>query len=314
MSPDGKPYGLKDQIYRQSRAGSPNCRCNHLLLSGGRLIEAGGDVGSRLMIEAVAHNRTEPGLRGCRFFFIDYADNCDTMRNVILTMLLTCCLLTACYNEGKLVVNPAPLAQYQFKPTEARLLETAKAYADAINQNLDQRAVHPGLYADYGVALARLGCLEQANTMFNNEKAFFPNSTLYVDYLIATFTPRQAGDKHIDTSHIDLKTLDTIRITLTPEEESIRRQLENDPEYQKLLKQQMKEEKEQKAIETKKAKKEQAKAKEKERKEKIKAKEQAKREKEAAKKAAEKAKKQEAREAEKAKREADRAKKKEAKS
>ena len=82
-------------------------------------------------------------------------------------------MLAACYNEGRLVVNPAPLAQYQFKPTEARMLETAKAYAEAINQNLKQGAIHPGLYADYGVALARLGCLEQANTMFNNEKAFF---------------------------------------------------------------------------------------------------------------------------------------------
>ena len=236
------------------------------------------------------------------------------MRKAIFTMLMTCCLLTACYNEGRLVVNPAPLAQYQFKPTEARLLETAKAYAEAINQNLDQHTMHPGLYADYGVALARLGCFEQAYIMFNNEKTFFPNSIAYVDYLISTFTPQMSADKHLDTSHIDLKTLDTIRITLTPEEESIKRQIESDPEYQRQLKQQLKEEKEQKAIETKKARREQAKAKEKERKEKAKAKEKAQKEKESAKKAALKAKQQEAREAEKAKREAEKAKKKESKS
>ena len=232
------------------------------------------------------------------------------MRKIIAISLLSCWLWTACYNEGQLVVNPAPLAQYQFKPTEARLLETAKAYADAINQNLEQRALHPGLYADYGVALARLGCLEQANTMFNNEKAYFPNSTAYVDYLIHTLTPMYVGAGHTDTSRIDIKSLDTIRITLTPEEETLRRQLEADPEYQKLLKQQAKEEKELKAIETKKAKRELAKAKEKERKEKVKAKERAKKEKEAAKKAADKAKKQEAKAAEKAKREANKAKKK----
>ena len=236
------------------------------------------------------------------------------MKRAIAILLLPCCLLAACYNEGRLVVNPAPLAQYQFKPTEARLLEAAKAYAEAINQNHDQRALHPGLYADYGVALARLGCLEQANTMFNNEKTFFPNSTAYVDYLIGRLTPTYAGRGHTDTSHIDLKTLDTIHITLTPEEESYIRQLENDPEYQKMLKQQQKEEKEQKALENKKAKREQAKAKEKERKEKAKAKERAQKEKEAAKKAAVKAKRQEAKAAEKAKREADRAKKKESKS
>ena len=233
------------------------------------------------------------------------------MKKVIITLLLPCCMLDACYNEGRLVVNPAPLAQYQFKPTEARMLETAKAYAEAINQNLKQEAIHPGLYADYGVALARLGCLEQANTMFNNEKAFFPNSTTYVDYLISTFTPNQASDKHIDTTKIDLKTLDTIRITLTPEEASIQRQLENDPEYQRQLKQQLKEEKEQKALATKKAKKELAKSKEKERKAKAAAKAKAQKEKESAKKAADKAKKQEAKEAEKAKREAEKAKKQE---
>ena len=234
------------------------------------------------------------------------------MKKVIITLLLPCCLLAACYNEGRLVVNPAPLALYQFKPTEARLLETAKAYADAINQNLEQGAIHPGLYADYGVALARLGCLQQANTMFNNEKTFFPNSTIYVDYLIKTFTPQQADDRHIDTSKIDLKTLDTIRITLTAEEASILRQLENDPEYQRQLKQQLKEEKEQKALANKKAKKELAKAKEKERKAKAAAKAKAQKEKEAAKKAADKAKKQEAKEAEKAKREAEKARKQEA--
>lgn len=233
------------------------------------------------------------------------------MKKVIIMLLLPCCLLAACYNEGRLVVNPAPLAQYQFKPTEARMLETAKAYAEAINQNLKQGAIHPGLYADYGVALARLGCLEQANTMFNNEKAFFPNSTTYVDYLISIFTPNQASDKHIDTTKIDLKTLDTIRIMLTPEEASIQRQLENDPEYQRQLKQQLKEEKEQKALATKKAKKELAKAKEKERKAKAAAKAKAQKEKEAAKKAADKAKKQEAKEAEKAKREAEKTKKQE---
>ncbi len=67
MPPDGKPYGLKDQIYRQHGAGSP--------LPGGRLIEAVGDDGSRLMIEAaqaLSKGGTEPGLPRCRFFIFDY--------------------------------------------------------------------------------------------------------------------------------------------------------------------------------------------------------------------------------------------------
>ncbi|MBR3412055.1 MAG: DUF4810 domain-containing protein [Bacteroidales bacterium] len=234
------------------------------------------------------------------------------MKKLILVSLLVALLASACYNEGQLVVNPAPLTQYMFQPTESKLRDVAKAYAEAINYNLEKGTLHPGLYADYGVALARLGCIEQANVMFNNEKVFFPNSTAYVDYLISVLTPGMKAVSHIDTSRINIKTLDTIKVTLTPEEEAFQRQLDNDPEYQRLLKQQMKEEKEQKALETKKAKAEMAKAKEAERKAKAKAKEKAQKEKAAAKKEAEKARKQAAKEAEKAKKEAAKAKKKEA--
>ena len=235
------------------------------------------------------------------------------MKKLILVSLLVALLASACYNEGQLVVNPAPLTQYMFQPTESKLRDVAKAYAEAINYNLEKGTLHPGLYADYGVALARLGCIEQANVMFNNEKVFFPNSTAYVDYLISVLTPGMKAVSHIDTSRINIKTLDTIKVTLTPEEEAFQRQLDNDPEYQRLLKQQMKEEKEQKTLETKKAKAEMAKAKEAERKAKAKAKEKAQKEKAAAKKEAEKARKQAAKEAEKAKKEAAKAKKKEAK-
>ena len=275
-------------------------------MSEGRLIEAGGDIGSRLMIEAVHTTVQNPAYEAAVFF-----NNKESlkMRRVVLAVMLTCTLATACYNEGTLVINPSPLAEYQVKPTESKLREVAKAYAEAINQNLEQGFLHPGLFADYGVALAKLGCMEQANIMFNNEKAFFPNSTAYVDYLIRRLTPSYVGTTHIDTSKIDIKTLDTIPVTLTPEEQAFQRQLDNDPEYQRMLKQQMKEEKEQKALEAKKAKKELAKAKEAERKEKAKAKEKAQKEKAAAKKEAEKARRKEAEAAQKAKKEAEKAKK-----
>lgn len=58
---DGKPYGLKDQIYRQSRVDSP--------LPGGRLIETVGDGCPRLMIEVPLRRDTEPGLHATDFFF-----------------------------------------------------------------------------------------------------------------------------------------------------------------------------------------------------------------------------------------------------
>lgn len=237
------------------------------------------------------------------------------MKRIIFATIASCLALAmaSCYNEGTLVTNPAPLTEYQFKPTQAKLLNVAKTYAESINDNLAHNTLHPGLYADYGVALAQLGCLEQAHTMFNNEKAFFPNSTAYVDMLIQTLTPQLAADKHIDTSKIDLKTLDTIRITLTPEEEALQQQLFDDPEYQRMLKQQQKEEKELKAQEARKAKEARAKAREAERKAAAKEKEKQQKAKAAAKKQAEKEKKQAAKEAQKAKKEAEKAKQKEAK-
>lgn len=233
------------------------------------------------------------------------------MKKHFLATLLVSIMTTACYNEGTLVINPAPLTNYLFQPTDAKLRDAAKAYAETINNHLEKKSLYPGLYADYGVALAKLGCLNQANVMFNNEKLFFPNSTPYIDYLIKTLTPQQATNKQFDTTRIDIKTLDTIKVLLTPEELAFQHQLDNDPEYQRLLRQQMKEEKEQKALEARKAKAEQSKAKELERKAKAKAKKKAQKEKAAAKKEAEKARKQAVKEAEKA-RKAEKKTKKEA--
>lgn len=212
------------------------------------------------------------------------------MKRNTLLVLLASLLLTSCFNEGTLVSNPAPLMQYQYKPTEANLVALAKTYAEAINNNLQQKVIHPGLYADYGIALARLGCLDVANTMFNNEKTFFPNSAQYVDYLKRTLTPHQASNTNTDTTLINLSTLDTITITLTPEEIALQQQIESDPEYQKLQKQLAKEEKEQAAREAKEAKQQLAKAREAERKAQAREKAKLQKEREQAKKAETKAK------------------------
>ena len=237
-------------------------------------------------------------------------------RNVII-ILFAAGLLTSCFNEGTLVENPAPLMQYQHKPTEARLLAVAKAYAEAINRNLADKVVHPGQYADYGVALAKLGCQRQANVMLNNEKMLFPNSTAYVDMLRQSLVPAQLGVSLCDTSKIDLATLDTIRVVLTPEEQALQNQIASDPEYQRQLKEQAKAEREQQALAKKKEQKENAKAKkqaqaekEKQKKADMKARE---KEKKAAQKAKEKERKQAAKAKEQAKKEAQKAKQEAAK-
>lgn len=200
------------------------------------------------------------------------------------------CLMGACVSEGTLTEAPAALMLYQAKPSDSRLVEVAKSYAGAINANLDEGVIHPGLYAEYGVTLARLGCLAQANTMFNNERRFFPGSQWYVEVLKATLTPAFAADTLWDTTRIDLKTLDTIPVTLTAEEEALQRQLATDPEYQRMLKEQQREERDQQALEKEQAKKDKDRARKEEQKAKQKAREQAKRDKEQAKRDAIKAK------------------------
>lgn len=190
--------------------------------------------------------------------------------------------MAGCVSEGSLTEAPATLLLYQSKPSDSRLVEVAKAYAGAINDNLDEGVVHPGLYAEYGVTLARLGCLPQANTMFNNELRFFPGSRWYVEVLKATLVPAFAADTLWDTAHIDIKTLDTIPLTLTAEEEALQRQQAADPEYQRMLKARQKEEREQQALDKQKAKKEKDRARKAEQKAKKKAREQAKRDKEIA--------------------------------
>ena len=175
---------------------------------------------------------------------------------IIASALLSGCLLSsACIHQGALVEVPATLMQYQHQPTEAKLLALAKSYAQAINSNLEQQSLFPGQYADYGVALAKLGCRSQANVMFNNEKAMFPNSSLYVDMLKQTLVPELCNDNRFDTAKIDLKTLDTIAVTYTPEEEALLRQQAEDPEYNRLMKLQAQQERQQQADAKRKAKK-----------------------------------------------------------
>lgn len=178
----------------------------------------------------------------------------------ILLALLVAGLFTACVGEGKLVEVPTTLMQYQHHPTQARALSLAKSYAEAINQNLRAQTPFPGQYADYGVVLAQLGCTQQANLMFNNEKFLFPGSTRYIDLLRQTLTPNHLADNRVDTSQINQYTLDTIPITYTAEEQALIDQQNADPEYQRQLKLKAQEERQKQLSNRKKAQKEREKA------------------------------------------------------
>lgn len=70
---------------------------------------------------------------------------------------------------------------YQASPTYGSLHAMAIAYAEAINSAIHEDTLHPGMYADYGVALALMGHEEEACRLFSSEEATFPQSAQMVE-------------------------------------------------------------------------------------------------------------------------------------
>lgn len=162
---------------------------------------------------------------------------------MLLAMPVAVAAFAGCMTHGTMIQQPAALLDYQSAPTQAKLVEVARSYAEAINANIRERVAYPGLYADYGVVLCRLGYLQQANLMFNTEKAHFPDNTLYVDMLRQQLVPQYMSVKDVYTDTIDVATLDTIPVVLTEAELALKAALEADPEYQAMMKQKAREEK-----------------------------------------------------------------------
>ncbi len=82
-----------------------------------------------------------------------------------------------CGCSGRYIGQPreAVLA-YQTTPTYGTLYTLASAYADNINAAVAADTLHPGMYADYGVALALMGHNEEACRMLGVEVKAFPQS------------------------------------------------------------------------------------------------------------------------------------------
>ena len=95
------------------------------------------------------------------------------MRNTLYVFALV--VLTGC--SGRYVGLPSEqVLRYQTTPTYGNLYTLATAYAQTINDALRADTLHPGMYADYGVALALLGHEKEACYMLNTEMAAFPES------------------------------------------------------------------------------------------------------------------------------------------
>lgn len=184
--------------------------------------------------------------------------------------------------------NPSQLLSYNSKPTQNHLLILAHEYQRAIQAVGDDYYVRPGLYADYAVALARLGYEEEAAAWFNKEAERFPVSKTYVDELKRTLVPQYANAKRV---------ADTVSLTLPVpvDEEALAKEIarQSVPPTREELARERAEAREQAAKEKKELQKEReqerkeaAKEKKQLQKEKEKAKKQAAKEKEAARKEA----------------------------
>lgn len=93
----------------------------------------------------------------------------------ILSLLLLAILLAGC--SGQYIGQPREaVLSYQTDPTYGSLYELAMAYAETINASVKADTLHPGMYADYGVALALMGHDQEACRMLNAEVKAFPQS------------------------------------------------------------------------------------------------------------------------------------------
>ena len=187
--------------------------------------------------------------------------------------------------------------EYGKHSTKSNLLDLTKDDAQLIDQQQKSNAVQPGVYADYGVALALMGKNSEANRMFNREEAMFPNSKRYVRQLKLQLVPEYISDTVCDTS--------TVFVELSDVEVEPKAVVPLSPEEEKALKKQQREAAKQKAAQDKKEaqklKKQMQKEKEKEKKVKEKEKKQAKKAAEKQKKEAKKDKDRQRKEAQKQK-------------
>lgn len=90
-------------------------------------------------------------------------------------IVLAFMLLSACSGTYRGLPR-AEMLGYQTYGTYGSLYTLAYAQAEAINAAVKDDTLHPGMYADYGVALAMMGHKSAACRMLNAEMKAFPES------------------------------------------------------------------------------------------------------------------------------------------
>ena len=107
--------------------------------------------------------------------------------------MLAAMVLTAC--SGLIVGTPrAAMLDYQTNSTYQALCNLASAHAVNLNTAVKADTLHPGMYAEYGVALALMGHDGEACRMLNAEAKAFPESRLLVRRIKERLLPDMVGD------------------------------------------------------------------------------------------------------------------------
>ena len=97
-------------------------------------------------------------------------------------------LLAGC--SGRYIGQPREaMLRYQTEPTYGSLYTLAWAYADNINAAVAADTLHPGMYADYGVALALMGHNDEACRMLGVEVKAFPQSLGMINRIASSLLP-----------------------------------------------------------------------------------------------------------------------------
>ena len=110
------------------------------------------------------------------------------MKFKLLLLLAGAVLLTGCVNEPKPLYNwdgyQTTVYQY-YQQTET----SPQDQIEALKKNLEMSkaknlATPPGLHAHLGLLYSTVGSIDIAMTEFNTEKALYPESAAYMDFLM----------------------------------------------------------------------------------------------------------------------------------
>lgn len=84
--------------------------------------------------------------------------------------------------------------EYMKSPSEETLTEHLASIENIIKMSKrTNRAVPPGVYGEYGYFKLKAGKLDEAVSLFKEEKKLYPESHVFMDRLIASATERQSA-------------------------------------------------------------------------------------------------------------------------